>query len=813
MLVRISLAAAEPFMINSAAGLNSGHRFALAASALLPIVVLLTAWASALQAKEPPTLTTAKQVHSLTKEEAEQAYSVRLQGVVTYYDPYHDPKDAFFFLHDRTGSIYVVLSKTSKLALHPGELVTVEGVSGPGHFAPIVESTRIRILGESRLPPDAPLISVSQMLNGSEDGKWLETRGVIRSAAEDKWGLNLNLQTNGGMIQVMVMNFAGADPARLVDSTVVVRGNCAPFFNTKRQLTGTRLFVPSIALVQVEKVSPKDAFSLAVRPLSDLMRFVPDLEDVHRVRVRGTVTFSERTRAYVQDSTGAALVEPAQAANVSVGNQVDVVGFPAAGEYGSVLQQAILRRTGQRSPIPPVPVTATQALQGPYDSELVVLRGRLSGQTPEPLADDLLLSADGLLFDAVLNRKQRQSKLRVREGSILQVTGICSVEVDGNRPKGFRIFMRSPQDIAILSRPTWWSTGHTLFILGGSVLITLAVFSWLIVLRRRVRQQTRVIREQLREAAKLQEMAEAANRAKSEFLANMSHEIRTPMSGVIGMIELALNTQPTPEQFECLDMARSSADSLLSVINDILDFSKIEAGMLDLDPVDFNLRECLEETIRAFAPRAYGKGIELACEILPDVPTMVHGDPARLRQISVNLIGNALKFTEQGEIVLRVDLEHKEGDRLRLHFEVRDTGIGIPAEKQSLVFSAFAQADSSTTRKYGGTGLGLTISSRVVALMGGRMSVESELGHGSRFHFTAEMTMPQNGMPTPAPETILLDGIPVLVVDDNATNRRILSGNARGLGNEGDACRGRTGSFADAAHKSIAAGILQAGGD
>ncbi len=752
-----------------------GNSALLSASALLPAVLLLTVLTAALQAQGLPTLTTAKQVHSLSKDQAQRAYPVRLQGVITYSDAYHDPKDAFFFLHDESGSIYVVLPKTSKLPIHPGQLVRVEGVSGPGHFAPILESTRITILGESRLPPDAPLISVSQMLTGSEDGKWLETRGVIRYAGEDKVSLLLDLQTNAGLIRVFVRDFAGVDPARLVDSTILVRGNCAPFFNTKRQFIGARLFVPAMSLVRIEKASPADPFSLPIRSISELMRFAPDVNDVHRVRIRGTVTLSDGTRAFIQDETGASMVELSEPASVRVNDQVDVAGFPAAGEYAPVLQQAILRATGVRSPVHSVPITPQQALEGNYDSELVTLRGRLSGRTRGPLADDLLLSADGALFYAVLNRNERQRTLNVREGSILQVTGICSVEVDDNRnPKGFRIFMRSAEDVAVVSRPTWWSVGHTLFILGGTLLFTLVVFSWLIVLRGRVRQQTKVIREQLREAAKLQEIAEAANRAKSEFLANMSHEIRTPMNGVIGMIELALNTEPTPEQFECLDMARSSADSLLCVLNDILDFSKIEAGRLELDSIDFNLRECLEETIRAFAPVANGKGVELACEIRPGVPTTVHGDPARLRQINVNLIGNALKFTEHGEIVLRVELEHQEGDRLRLHFQVSDTGIGISPEKQSSVFEAFVQADSSTTRKYGGTGLGLTISSRVVMLMGGRMSVESELGRGSRFHFTAQMTMPRNEVLTPPPETILLDAVPVLVVDDNATNRRIL---------------------------------------
>ncbi|MBS1872476.1 MAG: response regulator [Acidobacteria bacterium] len=744
-------------------------RFQLAA---LLAVVAFDAGAATL-----PTLTTARAVHSLATVDAARGYPVKLTVVATYYDPDISPRTGGLFVCDSSGCIFVAVPSRPVLPIRPGALLSVEGVSGPGDFAPIVERPRIAVVGDPGLPPAAQSMSFTELITGRQDCRWVEIDGVVHAVRSTGTNATLEVTVGDGSLTATTLRDSSVDYGKLVDARVRIRGNVGHFFTRRRQVNGVRIFFPSMATVKVLTPAPDDPFTIPVRPIEGLLRFDPDAVVTHRVRIQGVVTLYWPGRQLcLRDDVQGICVATGQTDPVRLGDRIEVVGFPAAGDYTPTMVEAKFRTLAKASVPEPRTVTVADVFSGDYDNDVVQIEGTLI--TSETAEKDLaLMLSDGKsLFRVVAPMTAVSSGPDWPVGSVMRVTGVCSVAGDSLRWEGirrvgsFRILLRSAADVEVIASPSWWSARHTLMVLGVVFAASLVVLAQAGMLRLRVKRQTEVIRRQLDETAALKEAAEAASNVKSEFLANISHEIRTPMNAVIGMAGLVLDDDLSPRQRKRIEVLRDSAHSLLRILNDVLDFSKLEAGKLTLEIRDLDLRAVVESVADLMAVRAEEKGLEMLCYVDPKAPRILRGDPGRLRQVLLNLAGNAVKFTSSGFVSIRAAVRTVGGAH-SLRIEVRDTGIGVEPEKQRLLFQPFAQADASMARRFGGTGLGLSIVRALVEEMGGAVGVESQVGVGSCFWFRLPLAAPA----TPeCPPGLCLAGTRILVIDDNSEVRALL---------------------------------------
>ncbi len=686
-----------------------------------------------------PTLTSIGRVRSLPAEEAIRKYPVHLQAVVTFFDP----ASYDLFMQDDTGAIWMSWTPDSpKVAV--GDLVEVQATTTFTDFAPDLLNPRLKILGRGDIPVPHK-VSFEQMASTLEDCLWVEVEGIVRQAqylhrAVHERQLWMAVAIPGGMIDVQIPWDGSPVPSGLVDARVRLRGAVGAEFNAADQQVGVSLSVPNLQYVEILESPRADPLVGTPTPIGQLQRFGYPHEPGHRVRLAGTVTAVMPGRGfYLQDRSGSVNVVTRQEINLKPGDRVETLGFVGIFDMHVRLEDAVTRLISNGPPLPSLKITAEQALSGTYESRAVTIEGRVVGRSSLPRQQTLMLQQNQTIFAVVASHGSFDEL--PPEGALVQASGICVGELDwnsfNNKIVAFKIIARSNDDIAVLQKAPWWNLRRLLGLLGLVGVASLLILAWVFILRRRVRDQTKLISQKLLQEESLKNAAEMASRTKSEFLANMSHEIRTPMNAIVGFTDLLLETPLNDEQRDYVNTVQFSSHSLTRILNDILDFSKIEAGQLSLEEIPFSLSTCVQRVLQLVTPEASRKNIVTHVTIEEDVCDDLIGDPYRLHQVLLNLLNNALKFTERGQIRINVGVAEPMRNAVLLQFSVSDTGIGIPYDSQMKIFESFRQADGSMTRKYGGTGLGLAICGRLVHLFGGKIWVESVPGEGSTFRFTA----------------------------------------------------------------------------
>ncbi len=876
-----------------------------------------------------PLLTSVRQVRSLSRDQANRHYPVHIRGVVTFFhiaskavDPNIDTDLATnMFIQDSTGGNWVAVANDQP-PLRAGDLIELDAVTAQTDFAPDLVQPRWHLAGRASLP-NPRRSEFGRLASTREDSRWVELEGIVRSAEKSHGDLHLDIAMDGGRVTAFIPDFQSPIPPGLIDAQIRVRGVCGAMFNAKNQLRGVNLFVPALNEIKILQPGLPDPFAVPAQSIDSVLRFTVGGAAGHRVKLEGFVTLQRPGRfVFVKGAGGNIRADSKETTGLHPGQHIALVGFPAVGDYGPTLEEAKFRVIGPPSPQSAERVSGEDLLATAKDSELVQIETRLLDRAITPHEQILIGESGRIIVQAQLEDPKPDSRLAsIEPGSRIRLTGICSIKSEaGPGPAAVRILLRSPEDVLVLSRPSWWTLRHSMWLFSGMAALFLATAAWVTVLRRRIRVQTGLIKRRLEAEAALEqhfvaelkqtvrtleertiylnallannplgiavmdakrnilmcnqafeqlflytaaelighpiedfvlpaeqedghkhivdlgdgksvfsitrrkrkdgclidvevrgvpitidgeivgifaiyqdiservkaeaellatkETAEAANRAKSEFLANMSHEIRTPMNGVLLAAELASAENPTPVQKEYLDTIRTSGESLLMLLNDLLDLSKVEAGKMELHSSDFSIQNCLQDCLKLLDGRARQKCLDLNLDISGKIPPVVSGDALRLRQIILNLVGNAVKFTQHGSVSVAAHYIGLCDGRLLCQFSVTDTGIGIARDKHASIFREFEQADASTTRRFGGTGLGLAISKKLIQLMGGTIWLESEVGRGSTFHFTAAFlpAAAPAGTQRETPSHISAEphcALRVLLAEDNAVNKRL----------------------------------------